>query len=110
MQKVRDKPTTRWKKSEYTFKMRISIGRKEPPVKACIAWPPRSPDLMSCDLNVWGLIKDCVYVPPLPSDLSDLRHRIEVDVEIISSETVKKVWDELAYRLDLCPAAYIEHL
>ncbi|PRD28954.1 UNVERIFIED_CONTAM: hypothetical protein NCL1_30871 [Trichonephila clavipes] len=23
------------------------IGRKEPPDKACIAWPPRSPDLAS---------------------------------------------------------------
>ncbi|GFV95101.1 uncharacterized protein TNCV_3708961 [Trichonephila clavipes] len=45
------------------------IGRKEPPDKTCIAWPPRSPDLMSCDFYMWGLIKDCVYIPPLPAEL-----------------------------------------
>ncbi|PRD25111.1 UNVERIFIED_CONTAM: hypothetical protein NCL1_41851 [Trichonephila clavipes] len=45
------------------------IGRKEPPDKTCIAWPPCSPDLMSCDFYMWGLIKDCVYIPPLPAEL-----------------------------------------
>ncbi|GFW09426.1 DUF4817 domain-containing protein [Trichonephila clavipes] len=89
------------------------IGHKEPPDKACIAWPPRSPDLTPCDFYLQGFIKDCVYVPPLPSDLSDLRHRMEADVGRISSGTLKKVWDELAYQLDLrrlTNGAHIEHL
>ncbi|GFU71882.1 uncharacterized protein TNCV_1628231 [Trichonephila clavipes] len=41
------------------------------------AWPPRSPDLISCDFYLWSFINDCVYVPPLPADLPDLRHRID---------------------------------
>ncbi|GFV47079.1 hypothetical protein TNCV_197741 [Trichonephila clavipes] len=49
-----------------------------------------------------GFIKDCVYyVPPLPADLPDLRHRIEA-VARITSDTPNKVWDELAYQLDVC--------
>ncbi|GFU44617.1 DUF4817 domain-containing protein [Trichonephila clavipes] len=56
------------------------IGRKEPPDKICIGWPPRSPDLTSCDFYLWGFIKNCVCVPPLPGDLSDERHRMEEDV------------------------------
>ncbi|GFV67700.1 DUF4817 domain-containing protein [Trichonephila clavipes] len=60
-----------------------------------------------------GFMKDCVYVSPLPADLSDLRHRMEADVSRISSDTRKKVWDELAYRLDVyrvTNGAHIEHL
>ncbi|GFW94451.1 uncharacterized protein TNCV_2701721 [Trichonephila clavipes] len=47
------------------------IDRKEPPDKSCIAWPPRSPDLTPCDFYLRWFIKDCMYVPPLPADLSD---------------------------------------
>ncbi|GFX17783.1 uncharacterized protein TNCV_475831 [Trichonephila clavipes] len=43
------------------------IDRKEPPYKACIA----SPDLTPCDFFLMGFIQDCVYVPPLPADLSN---------------------------------------
>ncbi|GFX71558.1 uncharacterized protein TNCV_2695461 [Trichonephila clavipes] len=60
------------------------IGRKEPPDKACIAWPPRSPYLKPGDFYLWGFIRDYVYVPALPDDLSDLRHRMETDVARIS--------------------------
>ncbi|GFX15777.1 DUF4817 domain-containing protein [Trichonephila clavipes] len=65
--------------------------RKEPPDKACITWPPRSPNLTPCDFYLWGLIKDYVYIPRLPADLPDLRYRMEVDVARISSDTLKKV-------------------
>ncbi|GFT34494.1 uncharacterized protein TNCV_4124751 [Trichonephila clavipes] len=75
------------------------IFRKGPHGKAFTAWPPRSPDLKACDFYLWGFIKDCVYVTPLPADLSDLRHRMEAAVARISSDTL---WDELAYRLDVC--------
>ncbi|GFX18749.1 uncharacterized protein TNCV_3019071 [Trichonephila clavipes] len=73
----------------------------------------RSPDLTPCDFYLWGFIKDCVYVPRLPADLSDLRHRMEADVARISSDTLKKVWDELAYQLNVCRVtngAHVEHL
>ncbi|GFW24247.1 uncharacterized protein TNCV_738731 [Trichonephila clavipes] len=60
-----------------------------------------------------GVIKDRVYVPPLPADIPDLRHRTEAAVARISSDTLKKVWDELAYRLDMyrvTNGAHTEHL
>ncbi|GFX50196.1 hypothetical protein TNCV_2782181 [Trichonephila clavipes] len=47
------------------------IGHKDPPDKACISWPPYSPDLTPCDFYLSRLRKDCVYVPPLPADLSE---------------------------------------
>ncbi|GFW17336.1 uncharacterized protein TNCV_3905461 [Trichonephila clavipes] len=60
------------------------IGRKEPPDKACIAWPPRSSDLTPCNFYLYGLITDCVYVLLLPVDLPDLIHWIEEAVARIS--------------------------
>ncbi|GFY15234.1 DUF4817 domain-containing protein [Trichonephila clavipes] len=89
------------------------IGRKDPPDKACTAWPPRSCDLTPFDFYLRVFIKDCVYVPSLPSDLSDERHMIEAAFARISSDTLKKVWDELAYRLGwrrVTNGAPIEHL
>ncbi|GFW89946.1 DUF4817 domain-containing protein [Trichonephila clavipes] len=90
------------------------IVPKEPPDKACIAWLPISPDLTSCDFkSIKGFIKDCVYVPLLPDDLPDLTHRMEAQFVRISLDTLKKVCDEPAYRLDLCRVvngAHVEHL
>ncbi|GFT92214.1 uncharacterized protein TNCV_774921 [Trichonephila clavipes] len=88
-------------------------GREEPPYEACMAWPPYSPYLILCDFYLWGFIKDCVFVPLLPDDRSELRHRIEAAMAKISSDTMKKVWDEFAYRIDLCRVtngAHIEYL
>ncbi|GFX66895.1 uncharacterized protein TNCV_999341 [Trichonephila clavipes] len=89
------------------------IGCKEPPDKASMEWPPRSPGLKSCDFYLRRFIKNCVKVPLLPADLTDLRHLMEADVARISPGTPKKVWDELAYQLNLCHltnGAHIEHL
>ncbi|GFU40688.1 uncharacterized protein TNCV_3230581 [Trichonephila clavipes] len=58
-------------------------------------------------------VSDCVYVPPLPTELPDLRHRIEAAVARITSGTLNKVWDELSYRLDVyrvMNGAHIKHL
>ncbi|GFT27202.1 hypothetical protein TNCV_40441 [Trichonephila clavipes] len=46
--------------------------------------------------------KDCVYAPLLPADHPGLRHMIEAAVARITSDTLNEVWDELAYRLDVC--------
>ncbi|GFV70658.1 uncharacterized protein TNCV_3842371 [Trichonephila clavipes] len=89
------------------------IFRKGPHDKTCFAWPPRSPDLIPCNFYLWGFIKDCVYVLPLPADLPDIRHKIEAAVAKITSDTPNKVWDELVYQLDVCRVtngAHIEHL
>ncbi|GFY21757.1 uncharacterized protein TNCV_1169011 [Trichonephila clavipes] len=67
------------------------ILRKGPHDTACFAWPPRSPDLTPCDFYLWGFVKDCVYVPPLPNDLPGLRYKIEAAVARITSEILNKV-------------------
>jgi len=48
------------------------IGRASHNDSPLLSWPPRSPDLTSCDYFLWGYIEDCVYVPPLPRDLPQL--------------------------------------
>ncbi|GFU41006.1 uncharacterized protein TNCV_4645791 [Trichonephila clavipes] len=88
------------------------IFRKGPHDKACFALPPRSPNLTPCDIYLWGFIKNSVYVPALPADLSDLRPRIEAAVASITADTLNKVWEELTYILDIYRAkngARIEH-
>ncbi|GFV32347.1 uncharacterized protein TNCV_1676331 [Trichonephila clavipes] len=86
---------------------------KGPHDKACFAWPPCSSDLTLHHFYLWGFVKDYVYIPPLPSDLPDSRHRIEAAVPRIASDTLNKVWDELTHQLDVCCVtneAHIEHL
>jgi hypothetical protein len=39
-----------------------------------LRWPPQSPDIISYDLFLWGLVKEMVYIPPLPQSLLDLRN------------------------------------
>lgn len=39
-------------------------------------WPPRSPDLTPLDFNVWGYVKDSVYVFCLLRILRELRENI----------------------------------
>ncbi|KAJ4449196.1 hypothetical protein ANN_00593 [Periplaneta americana] len=50
--------------------LRSWIGR------AIAQWPPRSPDLTSCDFYLCNFVKDKVYVPLLPNDLDELKQRI----------------------------------
>lgn len=72
-------------------------------------WPPRSPDLTVCDFFLWGYIKDKVYVPPLPTNLEELKIRIKDAVNAVTPDIISK----FDYRIDVCRAAgggHIEHL
>jgi len=54
-----------------------------------------------------------VFVPPLPRDLADLKPRIIAAVKNIDAPMLKRVWQELEYRIDVCcvtSGAQIEHL
>jgi hypothetical protein len=50
-----------------------------------IPWPPRSPDLSTCDFFLWGYLKSRVYAHN-PLTLADLK------------ETVKQEWQQLIVR------------
>jgi hypothetical protein len=65
-------------------------------------WPPRSPDLTPCDFFIWGCVKDTVFVPPLPTNLRDLRNRITAAVALVNCDMLTRVWDEMDYRIDVC--------
>ena len=81
--------------------------------RAYIQWPPRSPDLIPCDFFLWGFVKDKVYVPPLPANLPELRDWIRETVAAVTPDMLINVWEELAYRLDVCRltnGAHNEHL
>uniref|UniRef100_UPI00358EB2A0 histone-lysine N-methyltransferase SETMAR-like n=1 Tax=Myxine glutinosa TaxID=7769 RepID=UPI00358EB2A0 len=89
------------------------IGRMGPQDLALHSWPPRSPDITPCDFLLWGYVNDRVFVPPLATNLDDLKNRITAAVTSVKEDTLRDVWDEFNYRLDVVLAAgggHIEHL
>ena len=90
--------------------MRMNAGNDD---RVLLKWPPRSPDLTPCDFFIWGYVKGLVYLPPLPTNVVELKQRISSALETVTEDTLQRVWDELGYRLDLCRVAggaYIENL
>jgi len=60
-----------------------------------------------------GLIKDQVYVRPLPVSILELKVRIRTAIESITIDMLQTVWNELDYRVDVCritKSAHIEQL
>ncbi|PNF29624.1 hypothetical protein B7P43_G16676 [Cryptotermes secundus] len=89
------------------------IGQKGAKDLALCAWPVRSPDLTACDFFLWGYVKDHVYVPPLPTNLDDLKHRITTAINSVHHDMLICAWDEFSYCIDVARAAgggHIEHL
>jgi hypothetical protein len=64
--------------------------------------PPRSPDLMPCDLLLWGYVKDSVVLATLPNDLLQLCGRIIAAISEIVRDMLQRMWAEMDYRLDVC--------
>ena len=78
-----------------------------------LQWPPRSREITPCDYFLWGYVKDRVIVPPLPRDLDYLKVPIIAAVTNIDAPMLKRVWQELEYRIDVCRvtrSAHIEYL
>ena len=89
------------------------IGRTGTTDLALHCRPPRSPDMTPCDFFLWGYVKERVYVPPLPADLVELTNRITAAVKSMTEDTLRRIWDEFSYRVDVVRAAgggHIEHL
>jgi len=89
------------------------IGRTGPKDLALNSWLPRPPDMTPCDFFLWGYVKERVYVPPLPADWDELRNRITAAIHSVTENTLRRVWDEFSYRVDVVRAAgggHIGHL
>jgi len=86
------------------------IGRKGPKDLTLHSWPPRSPDMAPRDFFLWGYVKERVYVPPLPADLDELTNRITAAVKSVTEDTLRRVWNEFSYRVDVVRAAGGGHI
>ena len=82
--------------------MAFNIGRTWQEDDALLRWLPRSPDLTPYDFFLWGFVKDTVFVPPLPTNLQDLRNRITAAVALVDSDMLTRVWSKMDYRIDVC--------
>ena len=59
-----------------------------------------------------GYIKDCVYVPALPCNLTRVKERFEHAFAAINFDILQRV-EELDFRIDVCRVTkdvHIEHL
>ena len=66
-----------------------------------------------CDFFWRGYVKGLVYVPPLPTNIVELKQRISSALETVTKDMLQRVWDELGYRLDVshvAGGAHIENL
>ena len=93
--------------------MAFNIGRTGQGDDALMRWPPRSPDLTPYEFFLWRLVKDTVFVPPLPANLQDLHNRITAAVALVDRDMLTRVWNDKDYRIDVCritKCGHIEHL
>ena len=60
-----------------------------------LKWPPRLPDMTPCDSFLWGYVKGVVYVPPLPTNLEELKQRITTAQQTATQNMLQHAWEEL---------------
>lgn len=66
-----------------------------------IQWPPRSPDLSSCDYFLWGYLKSKVF-ENRPRTVQDLKFRIGQEVRAITPAILRRVSENFRMRLRQC--------
>ena len=78
------------------------IGRTGKEDDALMRWPPRSPDLTTCDFFFWMFVKDTVFVPPLSANLQIFTTVITAAVALVDRDMLTRAWDETDCRIDVC--------
>ncbi|KAJ4432251.1 hypothetical protein ANN_20868, partial [Periplaneta americana] len=63
-------------------------------------WPPRSPDLTTCDFYLWGRLKGKVYANN-PRTLEDLKDNILNEILRIDAAELRKVYNNILERLSI---------
>jgi hypothetical protein len=61
------------------------------------------------DFFLWGVVKDNVYLPPLPTTLHELKTQIREACENTDQEILHKVWQVVEYRFDVARASRGDH-
>ena len=58
-----------------------------------VPWPPRSPDLSTCDFFLWGYLKSRVYTHK-PRTLNDLKEAFRQEIRPIDRQLLARVRDD----------------
>ena len=68
-----------------------------------VEWPPRPPDLTSCDFSLWEIIKDRVYAQK-PRDVNHLKLLIEQEFTSLNDniELCQAICRSVANRCQMC--------
>ena len=66
-----------------------------------VPWPPRSPDLSTCDFFLWWYLKSRVYAHK-PRMLNDLKEAILQEIRPIDRQLLARVMDDFKKRLENC--------
>ena len=74
-----------------------------------VPWPPRSPDLSSCDFFLWGYLKCRVYTHK-PRNLKELKDAIWQEVLTIDQQLLPRAMDDYKQRNENCIQEYGRHL
>ena len=64
-----------------------------------VPWPPRSPDLSSCDFFFWEYLKCRVYTHT-PRNLNDLKDAIREEVLTIDQQLLARAMDDFKRRIE----------
>jgi hypothetical protein len=64
-------------------------------------WPPRSPDLSTCDFYLWGYLKGKVYANN-PKTLEDLKENIRTEIRRIDTAELHRVYDNMLHCAQKC--------
>jgi hypothetical protein len=64
-------------------------------------WPPRSPDLSTCDFYLWGYLKGRVY-EQIPRNVEELRDNTRNSIRNITTTELTRVYMNLLRRAQEC--------
>jgi hypothetical protein len=71
-------------------------------------WPPRSPDLNSCDFYLWGTLKENVYVNN-PHSSEELQVNIRHEISAIPVQQLRRVSRNIFPQCEACLEAEGRH-
>jgi hypothetical protein len=74
-----------------------------------LPWPPRSTDLTPLDYYFCGYVMQCAYSVRI-NDTEHLKVRITEAVHSVTPDVLRRVWQELEYRLNVCRATKESHI
>ena len=80
--------------------------RRQPPSPLAIPFAGTNTEIF-LSLRV---VKDSIYVQPLPMSLKELRDRITHVVQTITADMIHRVWDEFDYRVEVCRVTQGAHI